>query len=194
MLPAFLTALDSAGENLLAEMIDRYKPRLTAIAYSLLGNREDAEEAVSDTYMEAYRHFGDFRDLAEGDRIRLLVIYTKNNARDRLRKRRRKRTLSTEQLSGYGDEDEDGLAWEIPDESAIPENIVLNEERSRQIASFIDRLSDEQHDVILLKYYHNMSIRTIAQRLKISETAVNARLSRAKAALKKMMTEGEFDG
>ena len=93
-----------------------------------------------------------------------------------------------------GNVDEDGLAWEIPDESAIPENIVLNEERSRQIASFIDRLSDEQHDVILLKYYHNMSIRMIAQRLKISETAVNARLSRAKAALKKMMTEGEFDG
>ena len=192
MLPAFLTALDSAGENLLAEMIDRYKPRLTAIAYSLLGNREDAEEAVSDTYMEAYRHFGDFRDLAEGDRIRLLVIYTKNNAKDRLRKRRRKRTLSTEALT-TGGEDENAPEWEIPDDSAIPENVVLNEERSRRIASYIDRLSDEQHDVILLRYYHNMSIRTIAQRLKISETAVNARLMRAKAALKKMMKEVEFD-
>ncbi|MBR6916400.1 MAG: hypothetical protein IKN36_08575, partial [Clostridia bacterium] len=70
MLPVFLTAPDSPGETALAEMIGRYKDRLTAIAYSLLGNREDAEEAVSDTFMEAYRHADDFRDLAESDKIR----------------------------------------------------------------------------------------------------------------------------
>ena len=190
MLLAVLTALDSAGENVLTEMIERYGDRLTAIAYALLGNREDAEEAVSDTFMEAYRHFSDFRDLAESDKIRLLVIYTKNNARDRLRKRKGKRTLSTEYLTGDGDDAE----WEIPDGSAIPEDLVLNEERSRQIASYIDRLSDEQHDVIILRYYHGMSIHAIAKRLKISEAAVNARLSRARAALRKMMEEGEFDG
>lgn len=194
MLPVFLTAPDSPGETALAEMIGRYKDRLTAIAYSLLGNREDAEEAVSDTFMEAYRHADDFRDLAESDKIRLLVIYTKNNAKDRLRKSRRKRTFSLQTLPAAGDEEGDGPAREIPDDSAIPENIVLNEERSRQIASYIDRLSDEQHDVIVLRYYHNMRIRTIAGRLKISETAVNARLRRAKTALKKMLTEDEFDG
>ena len=194
MLPVFLTAPDSPWETELAEMIGRYKDRLTAIAYSLLGNREDAEEAVSDTFMEAYRHADDFRDLAESDKIRLLVIYTKNNAKDRLRKSRRKRSFSLQTLPAAGDEEGDGPAWEIPDDSAIPENIVLNEERSRQIASYIDRLSDEQHDVIVLRYYHNMRIRTIAERLKISETAVNARLRRAKTALKKMLTEDEFDG
>ena len=192
MLYVFLSTLDPAGEKFLAGLIDRYGNRLTAIAYSLLGNREDAEEAVSDTFMEAFRHLEDFRGRPEGDIIRLLVIYTKNNARDILRKRKGKRTLSTEALNGPGGED--GPEGEIPDESAIPENVVLNEERSRRIASYIDRLSDEQHDVILLKYYHNMSIRTIAERLKISETAVNARLARAKAALKKMMKEGKFDG
>ena len=194
MLSVFLSTLDLAGEKFLAGLIDRYGNRLTAIAYSLLGNREDAEEAVSDTFMEAYRHFEDFRDLAESDKIRLLVIYTKNNAKDRLRKSMGNRTFSADALAAAGDEDGDSPAWEIPDDSAIPENIVLSEERSRQIASYIDRLSDEQHDVILLKYYHNMSIRTIAERLKISETAVNARLTRAKAALKKMMKEGKFDG
>ena len=194
MLPAFSAVPDSAGEKFLAGMIERYGNRLTAVAYALLGNREDAEEAVSDTFMEAYRHSGDFRGLEESDRIRLLVVYTKNNAKDRLRKRRGKRTLSTEDLTGDGGEDEDGPAWEIPDDSAIPENVVLTEERSRRIASYIDRLSDEQHDVILLKYYHGMSARTIAERLKISETAVSARLSRAKAALKKMMKEDKFDG
>ncbi len=194
MLPAFSAVPDSAGEKFLAGMIERYGNRLTAVAYALLGNREDAEEAVSDTFMEAYRHSGDFRGLEESDRIRLLVVYTKNNAKDRLRKRRGKRTLSTEDLTGDGGEDEDGPAWEIPDDSAIPENVVLTEERSRRIASYIDRLSDEQHDVILLKYYHGMSARAIAERLKISETAVSARLSRAKAALKKMMKEDKFDG
>jgi RNA polymerase sigma-70 factor (ECF subfamily) len=194
MLSVFLSTLDPAGEKFLAGLIDRYGNRLTAIAYSLLGNREDAEEAVSDTFMEAYRHADDFRDLAESDKIRLLVIYTKNNAKDRLRKSRRKRTFSLQTLPAAGDEEGDGPAREIPDDSAIPENIVLNEERSRQIASYIDRLSDEQHDVIVLRYYHNMRIRTIAERLKISETAVNARLRRAKTALKKMLTEDEFDG
>lgn len=192
MLLAILTALDSDVENVLTDLIERYGDRLTAIAYSLLKSREDAEEAVSDTFMEAYRHFGDFQDLAESDKIRLLVIYTKNNAKDRLRKRKGKRTLSTEHLAGYSNEDD--AEWDIPDDSAIPEDLVLSEERSRQIASYIDRLSDEQHDAIVLKYYHGMSVRTIAKRLKISESAVNARLSRARAALKKMMEEGEFDG
>ena len=190
MLPALLNALDPAGETVLAEWIGKYGNRLTAVAYALLKNREDAEEAVSDTFLEAYRRLDDFRDLAEGDRIRLLVIYTKNNARDRLRKKKGKEALSTDALRG----DEADPGWEIPDDSAIPENLVLSEERSRRIAAYIDRLSDEQHDVIVLKYYHGMSVRKIAKRLKISETAVNARLSRAKAALKKMMKEGEFDG
>ena len=194
MLPAFSAVPDSAGEKFLAGMIERYGNRLTAVAYSLLGNREDAEEAVSDTFMEAFRHIEDFRRRPEGDIIRLLVIYTKNNAKDRLRKRKGKRTLSTDALSGADGEDGNEGGWEIPDDSAIPENIVLNEERARRIASYIDRLSGEQHDVIILRYYYGMSIRAAAQRLKISETAVNARLTRAKAALKKMMKEGEFDG
>ncbi|MBR4206610.1 MAG: sigma-70 family RNA polymerase sigma factor [Clostridia bacterium] len=194
MLFAFPTALDPETEKFLARMIERYGDRLTAVAYSLLGNREDAEEAVSDTFMEAFRHIEDFRRRPEGDIIRLLVIYTKNNAKDRLRKRKGKRTLSTDALSGADGEDGNEGGWEIPDDSAIPENIVLNEERARRIASYIDRLSGEQHDVIILRYYYGMSIRAAAQRLKISETAVNARLTRAKAALKKMMKEGEFDG
>ncbi len=149
---------------------------------------------MSDTFMEAFRHIEDFRRRPEGDIIRLLVIYTKNNAKDRLRKRKGKRTLSTDALSEADGEDGNEGGWEIPDDSAIPENIVLNEERARRIASYIDRLSGEQHDVIILRYYYDMSIRAAAQRLKISETAVNARLTRAKAALKKMMKEGEFDG
>ena len=194
MLFAFPTALDPETEKFLARMIERYGDRLTSVAYSLLGNREDAEEAVSDTFMEAFRHIEDFRRRPEGDIIRLLVIYTKNNAKDRLRKRKGKLTLSTDALSGADGEDGNEGGWEIPDDSAIPENIVLNEERARRIASYIDRLSGEQHDVIILRYYYGMSIRAAAQRLKISETAVNARLTRAKAALKKMMKEGEFDG
>ena len=194
MVLLFLTALNSAGEPVLSDMMNRYGDRLTAIAYSLLGNREDAEEVVSDTFMEAHRHAEDFRGLAEGDRIRLLVVYTKNNAKDLLRKRKGKRTVPADAVTAVGAEGEDGAERDIPDESANPENIVLNEERSRRIASCIDRLSDEQHDVILLKYYYGMSIRTMAARLKISETAVNARLSRAKAALKKMLTEDEYDG
>ncbi len=194
MVLLFSAALDTAGEHVLADMIERYGDRLTAIAYSLLGNREDAEEAVSDTFLEAHRHAEDFRGLAEGDRIRLLVVYTKNNAKDLLRKRKGKRTVPADAVTTVGAEGEDGAGWDIPDESANPEVLVLNEERSRRIASCIDRLSDEQHDVILLKYYYDMSIRTMAARLKISETAVNARLSRAKAALKKMLTEDEYDG
>ena len=133
MLFAFPTALDPETEKFLARMIERYGDRLTAVAYSLLGNREDAEEAVSDTFMEAFRHIEDFRRRPEGDIIRLLVIYTKNNAKDRLRKRKGKRTLSTDALSGADGEDGNEGGWEIPDDSAIPENIVLNEERARRI-------------------------------------------------------------
>ena len=191
MLLTILTAWDSARENILAEIIEKYRDKLVAIAYGIVDNNEDAEEVVGDTFLEAYFHMDDFIGIPESDKIRLLVIYTKNNARDYLRKRKRKKYINTASLT-YIDENTDEVKeYEIPDTSSAPENVILNEENRRKIASYVDLLSEEQHDVVVLKYYFGMNDKTIAKRLKISVTAVSSRLTRARKTLREMM-EGEF--
>lgn len=187
MLLSILTAWDSGREDILAGLIDSYTDKLLSIAIGILENKEDAEEVVNDTFLEAYYHIDDFVGLDKDEKISLLVIYTKNNARDRIRKRNRKRKVELTSLTYYDNETEEMKEFEVPDESSIPENILINEENSRKIAAYIDRLNDEQHDVIVLKYYYGMNDKMIAKRLKISITAVSSRLTRARNTLHKMM-------
>ena len=165
--------------------MDTYKNKLLSIAYSILENKQDAEEVVNDTFLEAYYHINDFVDITDSEKISLLVIYTKNNAKDYLKKKNRKKYIKFTSLTYWDDETDEIKDIDIPDESYMPENILVNEENARKIASYIDQLSDDQHDVIVLKYFYGMSDRKIAKRLKISETAVSSRLTRARRYLRK---------
>lgn len=164
-------------------MYEEHKHRVLRIAYGYLKNREDAEEIMQDTFFEVYRNIKLFRKLPREEIISLLVIYTRNNVIDFVR--RKKRRIET--ISLNYEYDEETQEYEIPSQDHMPEELLLRKELGEQLGALIDSLSDAQRDVILLKYKYDMTDKEIARVLKIKESAVSSRLNRAKEKLRELM-------
>lgn len=188
LLLALIAALDTVNGNFFDKLVQTHRNRVYAIAYKMLGSKEDAEDMVQETFLKVYRSIEKFYDLEREEIIPLLVIYTKNTVRDHLRKHKHKGKSIPLVYEKDGEEKE----YEIPDEALSPEETVINRESCKRMGTCIDALPEAQRHVVLLKYKYVLRDREIAKLLGISETAVSSRLNRAKESLRKMMG-GESD-
>lgn len=189
LLLTLITSLDRINGDFLEELMLKYGDKLYSIAYSMLRERgkessEDAEDLVQETFLKVYMHIGRFNGLSDEDTIKLLVVYTKNTVKDYLKRaEHRYKKLSL----AYEDEEGEEKIYDIPDTEPTPEEFVIKMETVKNTAGYIDRLTEEQRQVILLKYRYGYRNKEIAQALCIPVTNVSSRLDRAKSALKKMM-------
>ncbi|MBQ8397851.1 MAG: sigma-70 family RNA polymerase sigma factor [Clostridia bacterium] len=184
-----IAALDPIDGDFFDELVKEHGDHMYSIALKMLGNKEDAEDMVQETYIKVYRSIEKFYNLEREDTIGLLVIYTKNTVRDFYRKNKRRIKTTTLII----EEDEEEIEHDIADPTLAPEHILITNENMRRLAQYIDALPEGQRHAILLKYKYNFKDREMAEALGISETAFSSRLNRARESLRKMMG-GEFDG
>ena len=145
---------------------------------------EDAEDILQHTFVDVWRNAKRFQNLDRDQTIALLVKYAKNRAIDFLRKK--KRRIQTIPSLFEDDESETKKERDIPDYSQNPETIMLEKTHLQKLASYVELLSDEQREVLELKYGNGMSNIEIAEVLLISVDSVNSRIYRAKQTLNKM--------
>lgn len=185
-----ITILDPINGDFLALLMEKHGDTLFSIAYNKLkdrgiGTREDAEELVQETFLKVYRHIGRFHGISEDETKKLLTVYTKNTVKDFLKKAEHR----YDKVSFVYEAEGEDRSYEFPDSDLNPEEIVINRETVEQTYGYIECLSEEQRQVIYLKYHHGYKNKEIAQVLGIPETNVSSRLNRAKAALQKLREE-----
>jgi RNA polymerase sigma-70 factor, ECF subfamily len=155
--------------DLFAELMDRAAlDRAYRLAGLILGDRAEAEDAAHDAALAAWRHLGDLRDptrfQAWFDRI---VV---NVCRDRLRSRRRRRVreippeTSQEVLVNFGPRAAD------PADAAV---------RRQAMAQALGDLNHEERELIVFRYYLDLTVDQIAERLGIRPGTVKSRLHHA---------------
>lgn len=157
------------------------------IANKYVNNIEDAKEIVQETFIKIYLHINDFRGLSREEIISLIVIYTKNTSLDFIRKQ--KRRIKTVSLDS--ENDKELKEYEITDNVDTPEDIIMQQDIKERLGRYVGLLSDAQREVIILKYYHHMKDKEIADILNIDESAVSSRLNRAKTKLREMIGDGD---
>ncbi len=149
----------------LASAVDRYGNTLLRVALNLLGSREDAEDAVQDTYLQYLRHAPEFRD-DEHEKawlLRVCINLCKNARRDR------------------GRRDHTAL-------DSVVNLIPSTDEDDREVLRTVMSLPEKYRIVIYLYYMEGMSSREIAGTLGISEPAVRKRLQKGRELLKLELT------
>ena len=152
-------------ENLITEFWDS----IYAAAYSIAGNRMDAEDAAQDTFVKYHMHNKQFESK---EHIRAWLFKTViNKARDYARSFWRKNKVSYEEYLN-NDVDIDYTAEELSE----------LEERIRLTTSILS-LPEKYRIVIHMYYYEECSSETIAGILGITESNVRKRLSRARKML-----------
>ena len=170
-----------AGDQLAyGELVRLHQNAVYNLAYRMLGERVEAEDAAQETFLRAYSHL-DRYDANRPFRTWLLSIAS-NHCIDRLRKRRLTWLSIDEPLPPHPALNSDEIE---------PEEAVISNERSAAIQAMLSELSPEYRVVVILRYWNDLSYAEIAEILNTTESAIKSRLFRARQALAEKMTPGK---
>ncbi len=158
------------------EMVDLYGERLYRLAYSLVGNREDAADVLQETFSGAFRGMRDFKERSSL-KTWLCRILVKQAARHR-RKEHRRRVISLEQCEESSGETAAATA-DITGDAKI------------DIEEAMRMLSPDHREVILLREMRGLSYEEISEVLGIPRGTVESRLFRARQELRTLLRDYE---
>ncbi len=176
---AALIARCLAGEQrAYVELYDFYSGLIYRLSYSLLGDREDAEEVLQDSFEYAFRRLDHFDPRKSAFKTWLYRI-----AVSRCRNKRRRKWLPSFSLSVFdGDEPRDPTATP-PDERA------LLSEQQREVWAAVSDLSPKLREVAILRYYGGLPYAEIGQVLDIPPKTAESRMRLAHQALRERLSE-----
>ena len=158
--------------------ISRYSPVLFRVAFRRLRNIEDAEDAVQDALLSAYKHIGQFEGRSQLSTW--LTSIVTNVALMKLRRCSRHEILPLEQ----NDEgDCTALAREPKDARPNPETICARAEMDEKLRRALEQLSPNQRSAIQMCELDGCSTREAADALGISANTLKSRVSRARGNL-----------
>ena len=145
---------------------------------TITNNREDAEDALQDTFLRAYKALHTFEERASFSTwVTRIGI---NSALMILRKRRIRSEVSFDRPR---ETEEDLQDFELKDTGPTPEHICVHRQRYAHLLRSIRKLQPRLRQVIELQMLDDCSVKEIAQALHISEAAAKSRIFRARARL-----------
>jgi len=167
--PRLAAREDAAHEARFAALVERQSRFVFRVAYAVLRNAHDAEDAAQDTFLKVYRA-GNWEAI-ENERA-FLARAAWRMAVDKLRKVRYE-ALSDEAAAHSG---------------SNPENAALAEDWSAAVHRLMDALPQDLRQPLALSTLEEMTSREIALAMGIAEGTVRTRIMRARQILKQKLT------
>ena len=165
-------------------LVERYQGRIYAVIYGMVRNPEDARELSQDAFVKAYKNLSRFR--LEASFYTWLCRISMNVAIDHLRRQKLRRTEEFDE--GIASKDSGGVI----SLAHHRENPVRNLERKQlkdRILSEIDKLPDDQRQVLILREIDGLSYKEISTIMEIPEGTVMSRLYYARKKLQSTLSE-----
>jgi RNA polymerase sigma-70 factor, ECF subfamily len=167
-------------------LMRRYNGKLFRVARSIVRNDAEAEDALQDSYLEAYRRMSSFR--AESQLVTWLTRIVINQALMRLRRQKRDRVVVP--FSGGH-----GTSPKHPDSAAdmadgrveSPPDATMRAEVRRMLERRIDELPVAFRTVFVMREVEDLSVEETAASLSIPPATVRTRLFRARALLREAL-------
>lgn len=162
----------------------RHNAMLFRVARAILRDDADAEDALQEAYLAAYRHMADFRgDARLSTWLTRIVI---NQAYARLRARKRDDGIVPFDPEGHGEpgESEASARDAVPEP---PERAAMRAQIRRLLEQKIDELPLAYRTVFVLREVEEMTVDETAACLSIPEATVRTRLFRARARLRESL-------
>lgn len=159
---------------LFQEKMDSVKNELYSFAYRLMGNREDAEDLLQESYFKAYKYFNQLRNPSKFKEWVFQI--TANQFRNQIKKKKRERTYFVDDVS---------IINEKPQEKTMnPDNIFEGVDLSDKVRNAIDNLHPKMKTALVLFELQEFNIEEVAGILNISPGTVKSRLHYARKRLK----------
>jgi RNA polymerase sigma-70 factor, ECF subfamily len=185
---ALVRRVKDGEHDLFYDLVRPYERRLYAAAFAILRNEADAEDAVQEAVLKAFKHIRQFR--AESRFSTWLTQITLNEAR--MRKRKEHAQL-VEPITDHQDEEGNYTPREFADWREIPSETLERKEVRQRLAEALASLGQKYSEVFVLRDMQHLSIEETAKALGITTASVKTRLLRARLMLRDLLAPG-LDG
>ncbi len=167
-----------------AELVDRYQTQALRIAFSFLGNYDDAKDVSQEAFVNAFRSLRRFRGKARFSTWLYRIII--NECKDAQRRRFHQPVIAARIDSAEAERSEDELTLfiDVPDAAASPSDHAQNLELSRRLSRAIRSLPMTQQTVFLLHHVNGSSLEEVAEIMDCRVGTVKSHLFRATKRLK----------
>ena len=182
--PISVQALKSGDRVEFTRFVDQYSGAIYRLAMKLLNNPQDAEDALQESFIKAFRYIGQFDGRAKLSTW--LYRIATNEALMLLRRHRRPEVSLDEPVEAEEGEQE---PLQIVDWCCLPEQELLSGEARRYLDQAIEQLPESLRVVFVLRDLEGLSTEETGQVLNLSETAVKTRLSRARFQLRQLLSD-----
>ena len=168
----------------------RFNQKLYRTARSILKDDAEAEDAVQEAYLLAYRGIGKFRHDAKLSTWLVRIVVNESLGRLRKRSRRAEVIRLDGDSEGRESEPENEMA-QMPNSSPAPESperAAMRAQTRRLLESKIDALPDAFRSVFVLRALEDLTVEETADVLAIPEATVRSRFFRARSQLREALS------
>jgi RNA polymerase sigma-70 factor (ECF subfamily) len=177
-----LVCLCQAGDqHAFAELVRRHRPPVLKVAFSIMRDRQDAEDEVQNALWKAYEHIQQFHREAKFSTWLTRIVV--NQCLMRLRRVKRASFLYLDEALS----NDETLTMQLPDTRPSPEQELGDEQVCVALRTEISRTPPLLRNVFLLRDVEEMPMPEVAEKLGISVAAAKSRLLRARAELRSRM-------
>jgi RNA polymerase sigma-70 factor (ECF subfamily) len=163
----------AGDQSAFAALVQRYQSAVFNMAYRMLGDPTEAEDAAQEVFVRAWNQLHTFQQ----DRrfSTWLLSIASHHAIDMLRRRKPQAPL-------------DDVALFIESDDPQPDELALQGEQREMVQRLLNRLPEKYRSVTVLRYYNDLSYDEIARATGLTESAVKTQLHRARRMLADLLT------
>jgi len=178
-----LKEVQKGNRSEFAKLINAHSNQIFRLAIKILGNEQDAEDVLQNTFLKAFQKIGSFE--GRSNVSTWLFRIATNEALMLIRKQKPEMNVSE-----FSDEDIDEVESPVQfiDWCCLPESELMSDETRHMMDKAIYQLSEALRIVFILRDIEGLSIQETSQVLDLSETAVKTRLLRARLKLREQLS------
>ena len=164
-----------------ASLVNKYQARAIRLAFSILGNYEDAKDVSQEAFVSAYCSLNQFKGKASFYTWLYRIVV--NKCKDFF-KRRKLKVFNISLGSKLELDSGDGILFEIEDTSANPSDKLENLEIAKLISTTLKQLSVKQRTAFVLHHLQRLSLQEVAEIMQCRMGTVKSHLFRATEQLR----------
>jgi RNA polymerase sigma-70 factor, ECF subfamily len=181
--PELVELLKKKDRAAFKTIVETWQDMVYNTALGILQNEEDAEDVAQETFIQVFESIVSFKGASKFSTW--IYRITVSKSMDHIRKRKRKKRFAF--LQGLFNKN-DRLVADPPDFSH-PGVRMENKENSKVLFKAMDKLPSNQKTAFVLNKMEGLSYHEIGEIMKLTDSAVDALLQRAKVNLKKFLHE-----
>jgi RNA polymerase sigma-70 factor (ECF subfamily) len=169
----------AGDQSAFSDLVLRYQSAVYNLAYRMLGDPTEAEDAAQEVFVRAWNQLHTFHQ----DRrfSTWLLSIASHHAIDMLRRRKPQAPL-------------DDVALFIESDEPSPDELALRGEQREMVQRLLNRLPEKYRNVTVLRYYNDLSYDEIARTTGLTESAVKTQLHRARRMLADLLNSAGAAG